>query len=60
MFQVVVPSAYRPDILHWVHDHCLAGHMGVRKTLDCVSRLFFFWPGVKHYVAQYCRTYHVC
>ena len=42
VFQVVVPSAYRPDILHLAHDHCLAGHMGVRKTLDCVLRLFLF------------------
>lgn len=59
MFQVVVPSAYRPDILHLSHDHCLAGHMGVRKTLERVLR-HFFWPGVKNDAAQYCRTCHVC
>lgn len=59
VFQVVVPSAYRSDILHLAHDHCLAGHMGVRKTLDRVLR-HFFWPGVKNDVTQYCRTCHVC
>lgn len=59
MFQVVVPSAYRPDILHVAHDHCLAGHMGIRKSLDRVLR-HFFWPGVKKDVAQHCRTCHEC
>ncbi|XP_027128228.1 uncharacterized protein LOC109142602 [Larimichthys crocea] len=59
VFQIVVPSAYRPDILHLAHDHCLAGHMGVRKTLDRVMR-HFFWPGVKNDVAQHCKTCHVC
>lgn len=59
VFQVVVPSAYHPDILHLAHDRCLAGHMGVRKILDRVLR-HFFWPGVKNDVAHYCRTCHVC
>lgn len=33
VFQVVVSSAYRVDILHLAHDHCLAGHMGIKKTI---------------------------
>lgn len=36
VFQIIVPSSYRFDILQLAHDHCLAGHMGIRKTLDRV------------------------
>lgn len=59
VFQVVVPSKYRPEILRLAHDHCLAGHMGVKKTLNRVLR-HFFWPGIKADVSQYCKTCHVC
>ncbi len=59
VFQVVVPEVYRSDILYLAHDHCLSGHLGIRKTLDCVLQ-HFFWPGVRSDVAQYCRSYHVC
>ncbi len=59
VFQVVVPEAYRSDILYLAHDHCLSGHLGIRKTLDRVLR-HFFWPGVRSDVAQYCRSCHVC
>ena len=54
-----MPSVNRQDVLQLAHDHCLAGHMGIRKTLDRVMR-HFFWPGVKSDVAEHCRTCHVC
>ena len=59
VFQVVVPSVYRHDVLQLAHDHCLAGHMGIKKTLDRVLR-HFLWPGVKSDVVEHCRTCHVC
>lgn len=59
VFQVVVPTVYRPDILQLAHDLCLAGHLGVKKTHDRVIR-HFCWPGLKSEVAQYCRSCHVC
>lgn len=34
--QVGVPAKYRPDILPLAHDHCLAGHLGIKETFDCV------------------------
>ena len=59
VFQIVIPSSFRPDILRLAHDHCLAGHLGIRKTWDGVVR-HFYWPGVKSDVSQYCRSCHVC
>ncbi len=58
-FQVVVPEVYRSHISYLAHDHCLSGHLGIRKNLDCVLR-HFFWPGVRSDMAQYCRSCHVC
>ena len=40
VFQIVIPSSFRPDILRLAHDHCLAGHLGIRKTWDRVFRHF--------------------
>ena len=57
--QVVVPKEYRPKILHTAHDITMAGHMGVRKTKQRVLA-HFYWPGVFHDVAQYCRDCPAC
>lgn len=32
VYQVVVPSAYRSNMMHLAHDHRLAGQMGVIKS----------------------------
>lgn len=51
VFQIVIPSSYRFDVLWLAHNHCLAGHLGIRKILDRVLK-HFFWPGVKSDVAH--------
>ena len=57
--QIVVPQAFRHEILLLAHDNPLAGHLGVNKTYDRVLRCFF-WPGLKRDVRQHCKTCHVC
>ncbi|KAL2076889.1 hypothetical protein ACEWY4_027519 [Coilia grayii] len=57
--QIVVPTAYRGEILRLAHDHHFAGHLGVNKTADRMLR-YFFWPGVKRDIAKHCKTCHVC
>lgn len=44
-YQIVVPVCYRGHILSVAHDHHLSGHLGVTKTLDRITR-YFYWPGV--------------
>lgn len=39
--QVVVPKGCRKELLHLAHTSPLAGHMGVRKTLDRLRTEFF-------------------
>ena len=57
--RIVVPEAYRNEILRVAHTIPLAGHMGVRKTLDRITA-HFFWPGLKSDVKQYCGTCPQC
>ncbi len=43
----------------FAHDHALSGRLGVNKTFSCISR-YFYWPGLKSAVSEYCRSCHVC
>ncbi|KAG6869798.1 hypothetical protein C0992_001947, partial [Termitomyces sp. T32_za158] len=42
----------RLDILRQHHNHKLRGHPGIRKTLQLISRTYF-WPGMKKDVTRY-------
>ncbi|QRW21158.1 Retrotransposable element Tf2 protein [Rhizoctonia solani] len=45
--QIVVPDVgtLRTDLLHIFHDSALAGHPGRQRTLELVSRNYY-WPGI--------------
>ena len=57
--QIVVPTAYRDEILSLAHDHHFAGHLGLKKTADRIMHNFF-WPGIKRDIAKFCTTCHAC
>lgn len=59
VFQVVVPTMFRSEILKMAHDGTMAGHLGVNKTYDRILRNFF-WPGLKKDVVAYCKSCHIC
>uniref|UniRef100_A0A4W5LNZ8 Gypsy retrotransposon integrase-like protein 1 n=1 Tax=Hucho hucho TaxID=62062 RepID=A0A4W5LNZ8_9TELE len=59
VYQIVIPTAFRQNVLSLAHDHQWSGHLGITKTYDRVLR-HFFWPGLKQDVAQFCRTCHTC
>jgi hypothetical protein len=52
--KVYVPndSQLRQLIMHECHDATYAGHVGVQKTLERVSR-WYWWPGVRRDVYQH-------
>lgn len=58
IYQFVVPTAYRTQVLSLAHDHPWSGHMGITKTYNRVLK-HFLWPGLKSDVVQYCRTCYV-
>lgn len=58
VYQLVVPKCLRNQVLSVAHDN-VAGHLGITKTYYRILR-YFFWPGIKSDVVQYCRSCHVC
>ncbi|XP_067685400.1 uncharacterized protein [Haliotis asinina] len=57
--QIVVPKAFRTEILSLAHESLFAGHLGRTKTYDRLSS-DFFWPGMYKAVEDYCSSCHVC
>lgn len=57
--QIILSKPCRKEVLALAHDSRLAGHLGVRKTLQKIWSTFY-WPGTKRDVADYCRTCHTC
>ncbi len=47
VYQVVVPSIFRQQVLSLAHDHLLSGHLGVTKNVQSCLTTFFFWYGLK-------------
>ena len=57
--QIVVPRAYRPEILNLAHETPMSGHLGVNKTYHKILN-HFFCPGLKYDVSQHCKSCHTC
>ena len=59
--RVYIPAdgSLRAHILHECHDAPLSGHHGTSKTLQAVTR-GFFWPGMQADIMQYVRSCESC
>jgi hypothetical protein len=59
--RIVVPNAgtLRQGIIRDMHNAPLAGHVGMQKTLQAVSRVFW-WPGLRRDVKEYVNNCHAC
>ncbi|KAJ9519372.1 hypothetical protein QJQ45_023170 [Haematococcus lacustris] len=59
--RVVVPddAALRKKVIYTMHDTRSAGHLGMTKTVEQVTR-WFTWPGVSENVKSYVRSCHSC
>ena len=58
-YQIVVPKAFRLEILKLAHEIPLSGHLGVNKTYRKILN-HFYWPRMRRDVAQFCQTCHSC
>ncbi|KAL1275958.1 hypothetical protein QQF64_035581 [Cirrhinus molitorella] len=59
VYQIVLPTDYRTQILKLAHEHICSGHLGVTKTHDRIAR-YFFWPSMKSSVSAFVRSCHIC
>ncbi|KAK3092929.1 hypothetical protein FSP39_008989 [Pinctada imbricata] len=57
--QIVVPVAYRGDIMSLAHDTPMAGHLGVNKTYNRILS-HFYWPKLRKDVSEFCKSCHNC
>ena len=57
--QLVVPSSLTDRVMTLAHESFMAGHLGIRKTIDRVVAVFF-WPGVCRDVTRFCKSCDIC
>ena len=54
-----IPKGIRRKLLHEAHDTPISGHLSRDKTLDRLTR-HYYWPGMSTEVHEYCRTCPAC
>ena len=59
-WKVIVPPAGQSVILEEHHDHRIAGHFGVEKTVSRLRQSPYFWPRLRATVEDWCRKCHLC
>ncbi|KAK7097274.1 hypothetical protein V1264_004279 [Littorina saxatilis] len=59
VWQLVVPERLRESVLITAHDGLFGGHLGANSTFKRVSA-FFFWPGYRQSIKDYCRSCDIC
>ena len=57
--QIVVPKVYQCETLKLAHESPLGGHLGINKTYSKITK-HFYWPQIRHCVAEFCKTCHSC
>jgi hypothetical protein len=58
--RLVIPSKLiQESLIEMGHDGPLGGHLGRNKTLERLSRAYY-WPRMSHDIQEYCRTCPSC
>ena len=55
----MVPKTLRKEVMEVAHDSIFGGHLGIKKTKDCIQTNFY-WPGMQGDVTSFCRSCDVC
>ncbi|KAL0147882.1 hypothetical protein M9458_056803 [Cirrhinus mrigala] len=53
--RLFVPSALRQEVLQWGHDSTLAGHPGVQRTTNFITRAFW-WRTLRRDIQEYVQA----
>eukprot|EP00833_Pecoramyces_ruminatium_P012026 jgi/Orpsp1_1/1186058/evm.model.c7180000096669.1 len=56
---IYIPKKLRPSILEKYHDQPSAGHLGIKRTLEIITRNFW-WPKIKEDVTNYVYSCENC
>ena len=58
--KLVVPRILRGAVMWNFHDAVTAGHLGVRRTYDKITRSNYYWPHLRRYVQDYISSCDIC
>ena len=50
---------YQNEILKLGRVFSMGGHLGINKTYSKIIK-HFYWPQIRHCVAEYFKTCHIC
>jgi len=56
---VVADNALRRGVISLFHNHVMAGHPGITKTLQLLSQ-YYWWPNMKTFVTEYIKGCATC
>ena len=59
IYQLVIPSSLKTEVLHDIHAGVLGGNLGVDKSLGKLKERFY-WPGYFNDVKQWCAICASC
>ena len=57
--QLVVPTSLRSEVMRLAHDPPMAGHLGVRRTINRIWTEFY-WPGMCQDIRRYVSSCDAC
>src|SRR6202163_1415711 len=57
--RLYVPDGFRKEVLHQEHDSRIAGHFGRERTLELITRNFY-WSKLEDDVREYCNKCDSC
>jgi len=57
--QIVIPVDLQHRVITLIHCSIIGGHMGVSRTLERISRIFW-WRGMKETVKSFVKACPVC
>ena len=57
--RIVIPNSKKIEVLKLCHDSKLAGHHGVRKTFQLISKTYW-WPSYRKDCKSYVESCHIC
>ena len=57
--RIPLDQEIRKEILESEHDHPTAGHFGQKKTIELITRNFY-WPKMEETINEYVRTCDAC
>jgi len=57
--QVPALDVVKQDIMHFIHNHLSAGHLGRDETL-CKTQEHYHWPNMKEWIANYVKGCATC